>query len=98
LRSLGAVDLLPTEAAAVCGLEPTLRLCHRTSECSFFVAEEFTFEQSARNGYAVGCHEPVLAAWAGLVNRPCDYFLAGAGFSLNENCRVHGRHHVDVIE
>jgi hypothetical protein len=62
------------------------------------MAEEFAFQQSARDRRAIEGHEPVLAARARLMNRLCDHLLAGTRFASNQDGGIYWRNHVYLVE
>ena len=66
---------------------------------AFFVAEQFAFQQVLVEGRTVDRHElprPLLDG--GLVNRPGDLFLAGAGFARDQYGRSRVRNLADEVE
>ena len=71
-----------------------LRECPR--EGTFFIAEEFAFEQPAGNGGAVERDEGARVPRAEGVQRPCQEFFAGAGLALQEDGGIGRGHEVEL--
>jgi len=55
------------------------------------MAEEFRFEQPARNGGAIDLTNVRIASRAEVVDGPGEKFLAGAGFTEEKDGRARGR-------
>jgi hypothetical protein len=60
--------------------------------------EEFTLQQRGRNGSAVDCHKLLLPTRAGMVNGLCDYFLARARLSSEEDGTANGCYYLYVFK
>ena len=52
------------------------------------VAKHLALEQSRRNRSAIHFNQGTLSARAQIVDRPCDQFLAGSCFAINQNSRI----------
>src|SRR5271170_2375283 len=66
-------------------LQISLAYTHGASESTFFVAEQFGFDESFGNGAATDRNKRLAGARAKIVDGPGDQFLAGAAFSSDED-------------
>src|ERR1022692_1866877 len=57
------------------------------------MSEQFAFEQTGGHGRAVEFYVRAAPSAALFVNGPGDKLFPGAGFALNQDCRVGGRYH-----
>src|ERR1700752_3061465 len=55
------------------------------------MAEEFAFEEFARNRGAIPRYQCALVPWAEVMNRACRQFLSGPRFSAYQNCGIRRR-------
>ena len=83
-------DFVEEDGAAIALLEFADAAAVGTGEGAFFVTEEFGFQEVFGDGGAVEGHEGCLGAGAVLVDSAGDEFLAGAGFSSDEDGDVLG--------
>ena len=65
---------------------------------ALLVPEKFAFEEPGRNSGAVHFHERPLVTRAEIVDGARDQFLAGAGFTENENRRIRRRHRLQLFQ
>src|ERR1700747_1235227 len=63
----------------------------RLTLCVIAPAKDLTFEQVEGNRRTVQLDQRLAATGTRIVNRVSDEFLASAGFSLDQNSRVHRR-------
>ena len=61
-----------------------------SGEGTFFVAEEFGFDELAGDCGAVQGDERMIAAWTSIVSGSRDEFFASSGFTQNANARFAG--------
>ena len=55
---------------------------------ALFVAEEFTFYQSARNGWTTDLHERSVPPGRLGMNQLCKHFLSSAALSSEQDCNI----------
>ena len=91
-------DFIQKKCALVCRFETTYFARHRTGESSSLVAEEFALKQSERDCCTIEFHEGRVGAAAEAMDGAGDQFLAGAGFTLNEDRGIGGRGGLDLLE
>ena len=85
-RHTHIADFIQKDRAAMCRLKLALALIGRACERTFFVAEQFRFNQFARHRGAVHRNELALpTARALVVNGARDQFFARAGFAANQH-------------
>lgn len=92
-RHLG--DLVEKQRAAARGLEHADMLGNRAGETAFLVTEQMRFRNVVRNRAAIDGNERPAAAWAHVVQEPCDDVLARAAFADDQHAdarRGHARH------
>ena len=91
-------DLVQQEGTAFGKLETSGAAFEGAGESAFFVAKDFTLNQSFRNRRAVDRHEWFGAPRAQFVDGACDHFLAGSAGTGDEHGGGAGRHHFDEPE
>ena len=69
-----------------------------SGEGSFFVAEEFAFDQAGGDGGAVQFHEGRVGAAGEAMDGAGDQFFAGAGFTLNQDRGIGGCGGLNLLE
>jgi hypothetical protein len=84
-------DFIKKESPFVSQFEAANSLCDCTGKSTPFMAKELTFEQVEGNRRTVQLDQRLAATGTRIVNRVSDEFLASAGFSLDQNSRVHRR-------
>src|SRR5208282_4940908 len=82
--------LVEEERTLVSQLETANFLRDGSGERALLVAEELTFQQIQWNGSTIQSHKRPPGSRADVVDRVCDEFLAGAGFSLDQHGRTGG--------
>src|ERR1700674_1450556 len=55
---------------------------------ALFVAEEFTLNQGARNGWTTALHKRSVPPGRLGMNQLCKHFLSSAALSSEQNCKV----------
>ncbi len=75
------------------GLQQSVFVGLRTSECPFAVAEQLAFKHFLGNGRAVDGHNWRISALAACMDGLGQHLLAGAGFAQQQHRRV-GRCHL----
>src|SRR5712692_2206077 len=78
-------DLVQKHRSLMCQFEAPDALRDGSSKSASFVTKEFAFEEPGWDGSAIQLHEGVRAAWAEVVNRARDQFLASAGLAVNQH-------------
>src|SRR5260370_6724548 len=91
-------DLVQKHGSVVGQLEAAYALRNRAGESAALVSEQFAFQQSGRNGRAVELDESIGLACAQVVDRARDQFLAGAGFSIDEDRGISGCYGFDLLQ
>jgi len=91
-------DLVEKEGAAVALLEPADTLGAGPGEGTFFVTEEFAFEEIFRNGRAIDGKERTVVPRAVLVDGPGDEFLPRAAFAGDHDGGIAVRNAPDHFE
>src|SRR5262245_28783141 len=81
-------DLIKEESPLVRHLEASDSPLDGSRESALLMAEQFAFQQAARDRGAVELHQRTLTAGAQVVNGAGDQFLAGARLALNEDDRI----------
>jgi hypothetical protein len=82
-------DFIKKESPFVSQFEAANSLCDCAGESTAFMTKELTFEQVEGNRRTVQLDQRLAATGTRIVNRVSDEFLASAGFSLDQNSRVH---------
>jgi hypothetical protein len=85
-------DFIKKESPFVSQFEAANSLCDCAGKSTPFMAKELTFEQVEGNRRTVQLDQRLAATGTRIVNRVSDEFLASAGFSLDQNSRVHRRY------
>src|SRR5882724_12974137 len=83
-------DFIQEQRAAIRRFETSDLLRDSSSEGALFMTEELAFEQPQRDRRAVELDERPIPAPAVCVNGLRDKFLAGTGFTFDENCGIGG--------
>src|SRR5215467_3546305 len=65
---------------------------------ALLVTEKFAFQEPGRDGSTVQLHERFRAAGAEVVNSPRNQFLACAGLSIYQHCRLSRTNSLDLME
>ncbi len=91
-------DLVEKQRAAIGEFESPDAIAHRAGEGAADVAEEFAFEQFARDRRAIDPDQRPVAAAARLVDGARDQFLAGAGFAGDHHGCRRRRHQLDLAQ
>ena len=81
-------DFIQEKRAAVGRPEASFIIAHGAGECAFDMAEQFGFEQRFRKRSAIHFDQRAGGAVAVVVHDIGDQFLAGAGFSRDQNGRT----------
>jgi hypothetical protein len=71
-------DLVQKKRAVISRLKTADCLIYGSGESSFFATEELALDQRRRYSGAIQRDEAVSPARTGLMNGPCNHFLAGA--------------------
>ena len=92
LRGCGQLaDFIEEQRAAVGLCKFADMLFGRTGEGAALVAEQDRLDEIVRQGAAIDSNERPCPAFTGAVDRPCDQFLADAGFAFDQHrYRRHG--------
>ena len=91
LEGLGDfADFIEEEGAVAGGFDSAFALEVGAGEGSFFVAEEFAFEEGFGDGTAIDGDEGPVFAVAALVDGAGGHFLAGAAFAEDEDGGIGG--------
>ncbi len=77
----------------VCQLKTPDFLIQRPGKSAALVSKKFGLQQPAGNRRAIYLNEGALAAWAEVVNRARDQFLAGARLTQNQSGGIGRSHH-----
>ena len=78
--------------------EPADSLRNRARKGALLVSEQFAFEKPGGDGGTVHLDEGPLATRAEIMDGARDQFLAGAGFTQNENRRIRRRHGLQLFQ
>jgi len=84
-------DFIKKETPFVSQFEAANSLCDCAGKSTPLMAKELTFEQVEGNGGTIQLDQCVAAAWARIVDRVSDEFLASASLALDENGSVRRR-------
>lgn len=90
-------DLVEEECSSVRALEPSESLRFGTGETAPLVAEEFGIDEFGRDGPAVDAEEWLCCSSRAVVDGACDDFLAGSGFSEQEDGNIGSGDLVDAF-
>ena len=90
-------DFVEEERSAVGAFEGAALLGWAAGLRAVTIAEEFGFDVVFGNGGAVELDEDAIAAQAFRVDGARDELLAGAGFAIDEDAAVGGRHEPDLL-
>jgi hypothetical protein len=90
-------DLVEKDRAAVGNLEFSAAVGNRSGKRAADVAKELALDQFLRNRRTVHLDERGVAPPAERVNGPCDQFLPGAVFAVNQHAAVGRRRHRAVL-
>src|SRR5580658_112376 len=71
-------------------LEAPCSLGNRAGESPSLMSEQLALQQRRRNRRAVNCYEPLLPARAGIMNSPCNHFLASARLASDQHGAIRG--------
>jgi hypothetical protein len=88
-------NLVKEQGAAVCGFETPYPARNRTRKGASFVAKEFAFEQTERNGRAVYFHERAIPPLAALVYGERNEFFSGSRLTFHQDGGIGGRDRSD---
>ncbi len=77
--------LVEEEGSVFGGFELSFSHADGSGVCTFFVAEEFAFEEGFGDGGAVDGDEWAIASWAALMDGACDDLFAGAALAADED-------------
>ena len=99
LRGYGHLaDLIQQQGSAFCQLKAAGASLQRARKSSLLMAEDFTLDQSLRDGGAVDRHEGFISAGTEFMNGAGDEFFAGStGASYEHGCGTR-RHHFDQVK
>ena len=97
-RRRHVADLIEEQRAAIRLLEATSPLCIGAGEGALLVAEELRLQQLRGYRRGVERDERSCCAWAMVVQRPCDQFLAGARLAGDQHRRSRTRQSADRAE
>ena len=87
-RTAHFADFVEEERSAVCLFKASDSSIGRASEGSFFVPEEFAFEETFVECGAVEADERSFALWAAVVDTASDQFLAAATFAADQDSGI----------
>jgi hypothetical protein len=90
-------NFIEEKRTSVGGLKTPYSMCQSSSEGASFMSKEFALDQRCRNGRAVNCYKPLLAAGACIMNGSCDDFLPCTRFTLDKHGTIHGRHGLQLF-
>jgi hypothetical protein len=90
-------DLVEKQSAGVGELKSADCLGQSTSEGPALMAEQLTFEETGRYGRAVHPYVRAASAQTLLVDGLGDEFLAGAGFTVDQDGRIRPSHHLQEV-
>src|SRR5215831_1408126 len=91
-------NFIQKERAPVSSLKAAYPLSDCSSEGASLMSEKLAFQEISRDSRTIDRHKTVLTARAGIMNRACDYFLAGAGLASDQDGTVHGRYHFYIVK
>jgi hypothetical protein len=91
-------DFVEKKGAAIRRLKMPYSVSHRTCKGTSLMSKQFALQQGGGYGRTIDCHKPALPAWAGVMNRSGDYFLARTRLSPDEHGTANRRHGLNVFK